>query len=339
MPRKVTMYTAQWGDLPFEEVAKTMSEFGYDGLELKSTGDRPTDHFNVHAALDDPHYCSRKHEILENYGLGCWALSAHSYGQCILDDVDFRHRPMLPDYLWGDGNPEGVRARCVEEMKLTAHAAKKFGVSIVNGFTGSGIWQWFYSFPPVPQSKIDEGYQKLADLWIPILDVFQECGVKFALEVHPSEIAFDLYSAQRTLESLGSHPAFGFNFDPSHLVWQGVDPVEFLRMFPDRIFHVHMKDVLRTLNGRSGILSSHLPWGDRRRGWDFRSPGRGEVDFEEIIRELNVLGYDGPLSVEWEDCGMNRYHGAREAVEFVRSMDFEPSRVAFDAAFDTGKKA
>ena len=180
---------------------------------------------------------------------------------------------------------------------------------------------------------IDAGFDLLAERWNPILDVFQECGVKFALEVHPTEIAFDIYTAERALKALNNREEFGFNFDPSHLIWQGVDPVEFLRAFPDRIYHVHMKDASVTLNGRTGILTSHLPWGDQRRGWDFRSVGRGGVRFEEIIRQLNAIGYSGPLSVEWEDIGMNREAGAAEAAQFCKNVDFEPSGRRFDDAF------
>jgi len=333
MSRKITMYSAQWGDLNFDVFAKKMSDFGYDGLELKCTLDRPNDHFNVRAVLDDDSYCERKKAQLAELNLGCWALSAHSYGQLILDELDVRHRGMVPEYIWGDGDPTGVRARASEEMKLTAHAAKKFGVSVVNGFTGSSIWKYFYSFPPVPPAWIDDGFKLLADCWLPILDEFEKCGVKFALEVHPTEIAFDLWSARRTLEALNFHPAFGFNFDPSHLLWQGVNPVKFLRAFPDRIFHVHVKDVLRSTDDEAGILGSHLNFGDYRRGWDFRSPGHGEVDFEAIFRQLNVLNYQGPLSVEWEDCGMNREYGAQDALRFVRSLDFSASDFAFDSSF------
>ena len=157
--------------------------------------------------------------------------------------------------------------------------------------------------------------------------------MKFALEVHPSEIAFDIYSAERAVETLDRREEFGFNFDPSHLIWQGVDPAEFIRFFPDRIYHVHMKDSAVTLNGRTGILSSHLAFGDERRGWDFRSVGRGGVRFEEIIRALNHIKYTGPLSVEWEDTGMDREAGAREACQFVKNVDFSPSDIAFDAQF------
>jgi sugar phosphate isomerase/epimerase len=218
-------------------------------------------------------------------------------------------------------------------MKNAARAAQQLGVGVVNGFTGSSIWPYLYSFPPVPDSMLDEGYKQFAERFNPILDVFGECGVRFALEVHPTEIAFDIPTARRALDAIGDREEFGFNFDPSHLLWQGIDPVEFIREFPDRIYHVHIKDAIVTLNGRTGILGSHLNFGDPRRGWDFRSPGRGGVNFEEIIRALNQVKYEGPLSVEWEDVGMDREHGAREACEFVKKLDFEPSGVAFDAAF------
>lgn len=330
MPRPVTLFTGQWADLPLEDLARTAAEFGYQGLELACWGD----HFDVPRAKADAAYCSRQRDLLERHGLECYAISTHLVGQAVLDAIDDRHKAILPAHVWGDGKPAGVNARAAEELKQTARAAQKFGVGVVNGFTGSSIWPLLYSFPPVPPDWIDAGYELFAERWNPILDVFGECGVRFALEVHPTEIAFDLYSAERALQAIGRREEFGFNFDPSHLLWQGVDPVEFLRAFPDRIYHVHIKDAIVTLGGRSGILSSHLPFGDPRRGWDFRSPGRGAVNFEEIIRALNQIGYDGPLSVEWEDSGMDRAAGAREACEFVQRLDFAPSKRAFDAAFD-----
>jgi sugar phosphate isomerase/epimerase len=324
------MFTGQWADLPLEELARKFHNYGYDGLELACWGD----HFEVAKALEDDDYCAQKREILDKYEMQVFALSNHLVGQAVLDNIDARHQSILPPAVWGDGDPAGVQARATEELKNTARAAQKFGLGIVNGFTGSSIWPYLYSFPPVPPKWIDEGFELLAQRFNPILDVFGECGVKFALEVHPTEIAFDLYSAQRALEVLDYREEFGFNFDPSHLIWQGVDPVEFIRAFPDRIYHVHMKDAIVKLNGRSGILASHLNFGDPRRGWDFRSLGRGGVNFEEIIRALNEVGYSGPLSVEWEDCGMDRDHGSQEACEFVRKIDFEASKRAFDAAFD-----
>lgn len=330
MARPVTLFTGQWADLKLEQMARMTKEFGYDGIELACWGD----HFEVDKALSDDGYCTAKRELLERHGLQCHAISAHLVGQAVLDIIDERHKVIVPPYVWGNGNPAEVNQRAIEELKNTARAAKKFGVKVVNGFTGSSIWHLLYSFPPVPQKMIDDGFKLLAERFHPILDVFAECGVKFALEVHPTEIAFDIYSAQMALEALGHREEFGFNFDPSHLIWQGVDPAEFIRAFPDRIYHVHVKDAATRLTGKPGILGSHLNFGDPRRGWDFRSPGRGGVNFEEIVRALNDVKYQGPLSVEWEDSGMDREFGAREAAQFVRKMDFAPSARAFDAAFE-----
>ena len=338
MPRPVTLCTGQWADLPVEELARKCQEFGFDGLELACWGD----HFEVDKALAEDDYCAKKRAVLEKHNMQVFAISNHLVGQCVLDVIDQRHKGILSagaPYVWGDGDPAGVNARAAEELMNTARAAQKLGVGVVNGFTGSSIWHLLYSFPPVSPEMIDDGFKLLAERFNPILDVFAECGVKFALEVHPTEIAFDLYTAERALEALDHREEFGFNFDPSHLIWQGVDPVEFIRKFPDRMYHVHMKDAVVTLDGRSGILSSHLNFGDPRRGWDFRSLGHGGVNFGEIIRALNVVGYEGPLSVEWEDMGMDREHGAKEALEFVRRVDFAPSQVAFDAAFDKEEQA
>lgn len=329
MARPVTLFTGQWADLPLSELAKSASEMGYDGLELACWGD----HMEVDKAAKDKDYCDAKHALLAEHGLKCWSISNHLCGQLVCDpNDDSRSDAFAPPDCAGDA--EKKRAWAVETMKNTARAARNMGLSVVNGFTGSSIWHMLYSFPPVSDAMIDEGFKYFAEMWNPIFDVFDECGVRFALEVHPTEIAFDIYTAQRALEAVGHRETFGFNFDPSHLHWQFVDPVEFINAFPDRIYHVHMKDAATTLDGKSGILSSHLNFGDHRRGWDFRSVGRGDIDFEPIIRVLNRIGYEGPLSVEWEDSGMDRIHGGRESCAFVKDLDFTPSNVAFDAAFD-----
>ncbi len=330
MARPVTLFTGQWTDLPIETVARKAQEFGYDGLELACAGD----HFDIDRALADDKYCSAQRGKLEKHGLKVFAISNHLTGQAVCDVIDERHKSILPASVWGDGKPDGVWRCAAEAMKNTARAAQKLGVKVVNGFTGSSIWHLFYSFPPVSKKMIDDGFRLFAERWNPILDVFGQCGVRFALEVHPSEIAFDFYTAKRALAAVNKRPEFGFNFDPSHFYWQGVNPVEFIRAFADRIFHMHVKDAATTLDGRSGVLGSHLSFGDPQRGWDFRSPGRGNVNFEEIVRALNQIGYTGPLSVEWEDSGMDREHGAREACAFVKRLDFAPGGIKFDAAFE-----
>jgi sugar phosphate isomerase/epimerase len=322
MPRPVTLFTGQWSDLPLETLCQKAASFGYDGLELACWGD----HFSVEQALSDDGYLRRHRDLLEKHGLKCYAISNHNVGQAICDRIDERIKFSLPASIWGDGKEDGVRRRAVEGMQDAARAAALFDVKTVNGFTGSSIWPTLFYWRPDMAQVIDEGFRFFAQMWNPVLDVFDQEGVRFALEVHPTEIAFDMVTAGRALDAVGGRPAFGFNFDPSHLGWQGVDYVGFIRKFGDRIYHCHMKDVYWSPRPTpAGALGGHLDSGDPRRFWNFRSPGRGSIDFEEVIRALNDIGYTGPLSVEWEDARMDREHGAREACAFVRRLDFTPA--------------
>ncbi|MEM7672263.1 MAG: sugar phosphate isomerase/epimerase [Verrucomicrobiota bacterium] len=340
MPRPVTLFTGQWADLSLSELAPKVKEMGYDGVELACWGD----HFDVQAALNDPDYISKKWELLSANGLTSFAISNHLVGQAVCDNIDERHQAILSAEIYGDGGADGVNERAAAEMMDTARAARKFfdarpggppKRAVVNGFTGSSIWHLLYSFPPVTPDQIEKGFADFASRWKAILDVFEEEDVYFALEVHPTEIAFDIASAKRAIEAIGGHSRFGFNYDPSHLGYQGVDYIKFIRDLGDRIFHSHIKDVWWGHgNGEVGVFGGHTDFGDPRRYWDFRSPGRGDIQFEDLIVALNDVKYSGPLSIEWEDIRMDRIAGATEACAFTKALDFSPSDVAFDAAFD-----
>lgn len=327
----VTLFTGQWADMPFAEVARLASEWGYDGLEIATSGD----HLDLVQAEEDPKYLQERLDILDKYNLKVYAISNHLSGQAVCDNpIDFRHQAILRQYVWGDGDGEGVRQRAAEDLKRTARVARKLGIDTVIGFTGSSIWQYVAMFPPVPGSAIDAGYEDFAKRWNPILDVYDSEGVRFAHEVHPGEIAYDYWTSIRTLEAIDHRKAFGFNWDPSHMMWQNIDPVGFIMDFKDRIYHVDCKDTrLRFKNGRAGVMGSHLPWADPRRGWDFVSTGHGDVPWEDSFRALDAIGYKGPISVEWEDAGMDRLHGAAEAVGFIRSLLWKLPEASFDAAF------
>lgn len=328
MRRPITLFTGQWADLPLENVCEIAQKIGYNGLELACSGS----HFDVSKA--DSSYCQHKRALLAKHDLNVFAISGHLVGQAVCDKVDVRHKAILPEYVWGDGNPADVQKRAADEMIKTGMAAKELGVNVVNGFTGSSIWNYIYSFPPTPAEMIEQGFEDFAERWTPILDEYQKLGIKFALEVHPTEIAFDTITAERALKAINYHPAFGFNFDPSHFVYQGVDCVDFITAFANRIFHVHVKDVeIQEKQTQAGTFGGYLEFGDYRRKWNFCSPGRGKVNFEEIVRALNRINYNGPLSVEWEDADMDRLHGANEAYQFISAKDFKPSKIAFDAAF------
>lgn len=329
MKRPVTIYTGQWADLSLEIMAQKAKAFGYDGVELCCWGD----HIEVDKA--DQAYCDAKVELLKKYDLKLFAISTHLVSQAVCDNPDIRHKAILPDYIWGDGDAEGIRQRAAAEIIKTGETAKRLGIKTVIGFTGSSIWPLLYSFPGVTQEMIEDGYRDFAKRWTPILDEYQKMGIRYALEVHPTEIAFDIETARRALRAVNFHPAFGFNYDPSHLAYQGVDYVKFIHEFSDRIFHVHMKDVTWRENlGDVGVFGGHLDFGDNRRYWNFRSVGRGRINFEEIIRALNDIAYKGPLSVEWEDSAMDREMGAAESCQYVKKVDFQPNSMAFDAVFN-----
>jgi len=335
MARPITLFTGQWADLPLAELAPLARKMGYDGLELACWGD----HFDVAQALASPAYVRDKRALLAGHGLQCLAIGNHLVGQAVCDRIDERHEAILPARVWGDGEPEGVRRRAARELQDTARAAAAFGVKTVTGFTGSSIWHALYAFPPTTQAFLDAGFVDFASRFMPILEVFDEVGVDFALEVHPTEIAFDIATSERAIAAVGGHCRFGFNFDPSHLAYQGVDYIRFVRQFGERVFNVHMKDVWWGKgDGTVGTFGGHTSFGDARRTWDFRSVGRGMIDFESIIVALNDVGYAGPLSVEWEDSRMDRVHGATESAAFCRRLDFEPAKGAFDAVFDKARQ-
>lgn len=326
--RLVTLATPQWSDLEFPELCALAKKMGYDGLEIATWGNA----FDLDKAYEDDTYIAWIQENLEKNGLVCKALATHIIGQCVGDAPDPRLDNFAPSRL--SGQPNAIRQWGIDSMKKAAKVAHKMGVKVITGFTGSPIWKAWYSFPQTPADMVEAGFDEIVKLWVPILEEFRKYGIKFALEVHPGEIAFDYYSTVKLLGKFKDWPEFGLNFDPSHLLWQGITPHLFLQDFcaMGRVYHVHMKDAAVRLDGRNGLLGSHIDFGDRRRGWDFRSLGHGDVDFEEIIRVLNAYGYDGPLSVEWEDSGMERVAGGTEAAAFVRQVDFEKSDIKFDDA-------
>ena len=244
MARPVTMFTGQWADLPLAELVRKCERvrLRWPGIGLLGRPFR-----GRHRPWHQDGYCSKKRELLEANGLQVFAISNHLAGQAVLDHIDARHKAILPPHVWGDGDPAEVNARAAEEMKDTARAAQKLGVGIVNGFTGSSIWQLLYSFPPVPAGDDRRRLQAVGRAIQP--DPRRVRRVR--REVRPGGPSRPKSPSTCTRPSgpwrrSNYREEFGFNFDPSHLIWQGVDPVEFIREFPDRIFHVHMKDAIVT---------------------------------------------------------------------------------------------
>jgi|SRR5579859_4239295 len=198
MTRTVILFTGQWADMALDELADKAGEWGYQGLELCCWGD----HFEVQRALSDDAYCQKKLDLLAKHDLSAPVVAAHRVGQAVADVIDSRHQALLPEYVWGDGDPGEVPQRAAEEMMATARAAQRLGASVLSGFSGSPLWSSVGGYPGPTPEMVEAGLADFAGKWAPILDVCRECGLKFALEVHPGQVAFDLYSAERVLEAV-----------------------------------------------------------------------------------------------------------------------------------------
>ena len=212
--RPVTLVTGQWTDIPLEELSPRAAAWGYDGLELVCRGG----YIDAGRAAADAGYCRQRLELLARHGLECFALSNHAAGHLVCDPNEDSRTDVLAPAACA-GSAEKKRAWAIEAMKETARAAKNLGASVVTGFTGSPIWHLLYRFPPVPEAWIEAGFARFAELWNPILDVFDARGVRFALEVHPAQIAFDGPTRGGPSTRAGRPCGLRLQLRSCHLVW------------------------------------------------------------------------------------------------------------------------
>jgi sugar phosphate isomerase/epimerase len=311
---KIGIFTVLYGERPLEEVARYVSGLGYEAVELNAWKDSV--HFDLNACLHEPGYAHKLKAMLDGYGLQISALNNALAGQLVLSSED----PATD--TWTTFADTAERAKFgMEEMKKTAQAAAELGVPVVTGFVGSQAWNSWYIWPPEHEDFYNRAWEVFAVRWGEILDTFKQYGVKFALEVHPREMAYNIETAQKALEVLGDRPEFGFNFDPSHLVWQMIDPVIFIKTFGKRIYHCHAKDGELQLDEvhRSGVIPTG-GWMRPDRGFRFRVPGWGDVNWRRVLTALASVGYDYVLSYEHEDPVMSREDGCEKAIDYLRPL-------------------
>ena len=318
MPRPVILFSGPFADLPLADLAAKAGEWGYAGLELCCWGD----HLEVQHALGDADYAAGRLALL-----GRSRFAVPGAGQPPRRPGRLRPHRRPPPALVARlrlGRRRSRRRPRAGRGRDGRHGAGRPGAraTVVSGFTGSPLSSYRRRLAAAGTgSRSSEASATSPTAGNRSSTPAATPAFASPPRSIPGQIAFDLYTAERALEALDGREEFGFLFDPSHLHWQGVDPVAFLRRFPDRILHVHVKDAVLTLDGRTGVLGSLLPAGDPRRGWQPRSPGRGGIDWDAIIRALNDIGYDGPLSVDWSDPGMDRDFGAEDACKFVKQLD------------------
>ncbi len=309
---RIGIFTALFRDRPLPEVLRYVADLGYEMVELPAfTGSL---HVDLDAVIEDKGVALKK--LVKSFGLEISALTNARETQLLLGPHDWTTDQWVPG-----ADAEGKIRFATERLTKAVRAAALLEVPVITGFTGSNVWDKWYIFPPANEQAYEKGWEIFAQRLGPILDVFREYGVRFAFEVHPTEIAYNIDTAERAIEVLEGREEFGFNFDPSHLVWQLIDPVIFIKRFGKRIYHAHAKDAELQEDEvhRSGVLASGS-WMRKDRGWRFRVPGWGDVRWPRIMSALAAEDYDYVLSYEHEDPIMSPEDGCEKAIQFLRPL-------------------
>lgn len=311
---KMGIFTVLFNEKPLEEVLKYASGLGYEMVELAAWNG--SSHLDVEKVLKDDSYANDLKKLVKKHGMSISGLSNHLEGQLVLGPHDETTDGWSPAK-----DAKGKIKYGIDRMKKTAQAAAKLGVGVVNGFIGSAVWGRWYIFPPDNEKLYEKAWEDFANRWGEILDTFKKEGVKFALEVHPTEMAYNIETTEQALKAIDNRKEFGFNFDPSHMVWQMIDPVIFIKKFGKRIYHAHAKDseLQKDEVSRSGVIPTGS-WMRPDRGFRFRVPGWGDVDWRKIMTALLVVGYDYVLSYEHEDPVMSREDGCEKCIQFLKPL-------------------
>jgi len=308
---KIGIFTILFNELNLEKVLEYVSKLGYEAVEIAAW--KGSNHINIEKVLSGG--ATEYKRTIEKYGLMISALSNHLEGQLVLGPHDESTDE------WFKGASEEKVKYGMERMKKTAEAAAALDVPVVNGFVGSPNWGAWYIFPPAYEKIFEKGFELFAERWGEILDHFAAHGVKFAHEVHPQEQAYNIETAERAIKAINGKREFGFNFDPSHLIWQSIDPVIFIKKFGDRIYHAHAKDA--ELVKENLPVSGCIPTGSWRRpdrGFRFRVVGWGDVNWKRILTAFVEVGYDYVLSYEHEDPVMSREDGCEKCIAFLKPL-------------------
>ncbi|MBS7615057.1 sugar phosphate isomerase/epimerase [Candidatus Bathyarchaeota archaeon] len=308
---KIGIFTVLFNELKLEKVLEYVSKLGYECVELAAW--KGSNHLNIDDVLSGG--ATKLKRTVEKYGLTISGLSNHLEGQIVLGPHDFS----TDDFF--KGTPEEKAKYGAERMKKTAEAAAALDVPVVNGFIGAPCWGAWYIFPPAYEKIYEKGFETFAERWNPIFDVFAAHGIKFAHEVHPQEQAYNIETAEQAVKAVNGRKEFGFNFDPSHFVWQGIDPVIFIKKFGERIYHAHAKDaeLVKEHVATSGVIPTG-GWMRQGRGFRFRVVGWGDVDWKRIMTALLEVRYDYVLSYEHEDPVMSREDGCEKCIAHLKPL-------------------
>lgn len=308
-----------------EAIAKWAAGLGFTGIQIPTWDARL---FDLKLAAESSSYCDDVLGIAAGAGLTVTELSTHLQGQLVASHPAYD--PLLDGFAPAElaGDAKGKQAWAVQQLNCAALASRKLGLTAHATFSGALAWPFFYPFPQRPAGLIDEAFQELTKRWLPILQNFDEAGVDVCFELHPGEDLHDGVTFERFVSAVGDHPRANILFDPSHMVLQQMDYLDFLDRYHQRVRAFHVKDAEYRPNGRSGVYGGYQDWVDR--AGRFRSLGDGQVDFGQVFSKLAQYDYPGWAVMEWECCLKHPEQGAAEGAPFIRDHIIRVTERAFD---------
>lgn len=309
---KIGIFSLPYNDMSLPEFLDFAKSCGYESVEI--TANKDSNHLDIEKIVKGGAMDILREVHSRNLSIS--ALTNHFEGLLVMGPHD------ETTDAWAPGQDAQTKIKFgTERIIKTAQAASEMNIDTVVGFIGSSVWGSWYSFPPKNEKKYKEAWELFAERWNPILDKFKEYGVRFALEVMASQMAYNIETCEQAIQALDNRMEFGFNFEPGHLVWQLIDPVIFIRKFKDRIYHCHAKDgELQADSIATSGVACNGAWVRPERGFRFRTPGWGDSNWRRIVSALVEAGYDKVLSYEHEDPVMSREDGAEQCIAYLKPM-------------------
>jgi sugar phosphate isomerase/epimerase len=333
------LFLAQFAsdEAPFDSwgaITAWAAECGYVGVQVPSGDGRL---FDLTRAAESQDYCDEFAGKARDNGVAITELSAHLQGQLVA--VHPAYDALFDGFAAPEvrGDPKARQAWAVGEVEKALIASRRLGCKALAAFSGALAWPYLYPWPQRPPGLIEEAFTELARRWRPLLDMAEDNGVDIAFEIHPGEDLHDGITFEMFIDKLAGHARATMLYDPSHYLLQGLDYLDHLDIYRDRIRMFHVKDAELNPTGRQGVYGGYQAWIDR--AGRFRSPGDGQVDFGAIFAKLAAHDFDGWAVVEWECPLKDPEVGAREGAEFVKAHIIQVTDKAFDDFAGAGTDA
>jgi sugar phosphate isomerase/epimerase len=296
---------------------------GYKGFQIPTWDSRV---FDLNAAAGSDDYCDEYKGRLHREGLAVIELASYLQGQAMA--IHPAYEALFQSFYPRGFNDSERVEWATGELRKTIKASARLKTKNISVLSGGLAWPFIYPWPQRPQGLVEEAFNELSRRWIPLLDMAADHGITFGFELHPGSDLHDGDSFLRFLDLTGNHPAACITYDPSHLLLQQLDYIQFIKIFAGRITCFHVKDAEFNPDGRSGVYGGFNHWSAR--AGRFRTPGDGQVDFGKIFSLLAESDYEGWAVLEWECCIKSPEQGAVEAADFIRRHIIRKSETRFD---------